>query len=334
MENSTFAKFRPGETSELNIVFSQAFVAPGNFAIERTLTSTRNPVLFVNAPNNDFYQNGIPAFGAAIEESARRLRAIAKELGATKIRCVGMSMGGSASIIFGALIDADEVVAVAPELEIGLPNHRSNYHNRDRRYHPVHRFLNSHLKALGGRTKLAFPAYDLGDWHHAAIATDLSRDYLWMRQFHSGGQSMDWPRLLESAISGIVLGNFVTCGREPLIDAEALHEGAAVHSLFCSRNLDAAIERGQSLFHRHPLTGTALLIAAACYEKKDVLNGDIWIRRTFEIDVERMLVPGRVDFDYVNWISNANRALVKERIGLLRGNFISASASSRLLTSV
>ncbi|WP_337269647.1 hypothetical protein [Oryzifoliimicrobium ureilyticus] len=315
----SFFKYIPGDTRQLDLIFSQCFVAPGQFAIERLLTDNRHHCVFLNTANNDFYQHGVPGLGTSVDETAATLRQFARQIGVTRIRCLGMSMGASAAILFGSLLGADRVVAVGPEIEIGLPFHRSEYHNRDKRFHLSHRLLAPHVAALGDRLHLTFPAYDMGDWLHAAMATEIGAPFLWIRQFHSGGQSIDWPALLAADACESPLRMFLTTGTEEPLPPAQLRFGAAAHIAFCRKDHKEAVRIAAHLFDIKPLAGLAFFIAANLYCQGLIAEADIWLRRTLALDHEGLARPIRFDYDYSHWLPNRERALMRERLSILRG---------------
>ncbi|MCO5730373.1 hypothetical protein [Rhizobium sp. SSA_523] len=319
MAAPSFFKFVPGRSRELTLVFSQCFVAPGQFAIERTLKDYPHPTLFLNTVDNDFYQHGVPTLGTSVEETVQVLKASAQRLSASHIRCVGMSMGASAAILFGALLNADCVVAVGPELQIGLPCHRSHYHNRDRRFVAEHQDLVPHALALGPRLQMTFPAYDLGDWLHAGMAEQAGLAYHFMRQFHSGGQSIDWPGLLGSSIDRTDLASHLTTRTTGRISLELLRQGASAHEAFCRREHARACDLAMAVHAAAPLAGLAFFIAANLFCQNRVGEADDWLRRALVLDEEGHVRPARFDYDYSHFLPNRERALMRERLSILRG---------------
>jgi pimeloyl-ACP methyl ester carboxylesterase len=71
--------------------------------------------LLVRDPNDSWYNAGLPGVGDTIEEIADRIELEVAELGAKRTIAIGSSMGAYAAILFGCLIGAERVVALAPQ---------------------------------------------------------------------------------------------------------------------------------------------------------------------------------------------------------------------------
>jgi hypothetical protein len=62
--------------------------------------------IFLKDPSRRFYLAGIPGLGSNVKKAAAGLRALAHDMGAERIICLGNSMGGFGAIVYGALLDA------------------------------------------------------------------------------------------------------------------------------------------------------------------------------------------------------------------------------------
>lgn len=87
---------------------------------QRSKTST----ILLNNGSNHWYQAGVPGFGDSVAETATLIRRWAKHLSATEICCVGASMGGSAAVMYGSLVDA-RVLAFSFEAHVRYVGSRS-----------------------------------------------------------------------------------------------------------------------------------------------------------------------------------------------------------------
>jgi pimeloyl-ACP methyl ester carboxylesterase len=74
--------------------------------------------LFVRDPARVWYQHGVPGFGSSIDEVAASLRAIIGQHQIERLVAVGSSAGGYAALAFGSLLEADLVLAFAPQTNL------------------------------------------------------------------------------------------------------------------------------------------------------------------------------------------------------------------------
>ncbi len=70
--------------------------------------------MFVRDVYKSWYHAGLKGLAANIDEGADVLRGLIEESGAKRVLTIGNSMGGYAAILYGALLEADEVLAFAP----------------------------------------------------------------------------------------------------------------------------------------------------------------------------------------------------------------------------
>lgn len=105
---------------ETIVSFSAIQCPPGKFFTSRIFTGIPQNVVFLNCPGNAWYLDGIPGLGSSIEEAAAGLRSVLEQLGisATRKTFWGGSMGGFGAVLYGALCDADIIVATGAELTL------------------------------------------------------------------------------------------------------------------------------------------------------------------------------------------------------------------------
>lgn len=76
----------------------------------------RFAVGLARARRNDWYLGGIATLGTDIPTTGEKLREVCERY--RRVICVGNSMGGYAALVFGAIIDADRVIAFSPQTRI------------------------------------------------------------------------------------------------------------------------------------------------------------------------------------------------------------------------
>ncbi|MEQ1952476.1 alpha/beta hydrolase [Mesorhizobium sp. CN2-181] len=120
--NHHFA-LRPG-SDRLVVFFSGTGKAPGKFDFWNVGREIDANVLFVNDEGNTWYQHGIKAFGATIDETLSNIKKWRKALGIKNTYLVGASMGGYGAVLFGALLNV-RVIAFGFDSVLKLPTSQS-----------------------------------------------------------------------------------------------------------------------------------------------------------------------------------------------------------------
>lgn len=87
--------------------------------------------IFIRDLNQAWYHNGIPNVGKDIDEIAAWLKTKITKQGIKRVVMMGSSAGGYAALLFGTLLEVDQVFAFAPQTFLDSYN-RSVY--RDKRY--------------------------------------------------------------------------------------------------------------------------------------------------------------------------------------------------------
>jgi hypothetical protein len=114
-----------GPRRPLVIAFADAGQKPGTFAQYKCVQRLDCGKIFVNAPEDSWYLEGVPGLGSSLPDAATALLRIVEELDPNWVVAVGASMGAYAAIAFGALIRAHRIVAFSPETLLKLPGSRS-----------------------------------------------------------------------------------------------------------------------------------------------------------------------------------------------------------------
>ena len=121
-----WCKLEPHPGAErLVVVFSHIHEPKGRFSLYHSFRAVPAHRLFVNAPGNVWYRNGIPGLGDSVEQTAASLALLASTLSPRTVVTAGCSMGGYAALLFGALLGADAMLAFGPETLLKLPGSRS-----------------------------------------------------------------------------------------------------------------------------------------------------------------------------------------------------------------
>jgi len=146
------------------IVFSHTGYPPGKFAMTNALKSLRTHKIYVNCPDNSWYQEGIKGATQTIDESVQLLSAIIDSLKPSRVICVGMSMGGYAALLFGLKLKCDAIISFTPEIEIGQKHGRSYISNNLKKYDSKYTNL-SHLINYNRDTQIyaIYGVYDIID---------------------------------------------------------------------------------------------------------------------------------------------------------------------------
>jgi len=108
----------------LVIFFSGTNKLDGQFDFWGYAQRSATSCILLNNGSNLWYQTGVSGFGNSVRGTAELLRQWASALAATEVICIGASMGGSAAVLYGSLIDA-RVLAFSFEAHIRHAGSRS-----------------------------------------------------------------------------------------------------------------------------------------------------------------------------------------------------------------
>ena len=86
--------------------------------------------IFMRDVQKVWYQRGLPGVATDIDGIASFLAEKREEVGASRVVLVGNSMGGYAAVVLGILLDADRVLAFAPQTFIGRLHRFVHYDRR------------------------------------------------------------------------------------------------------------------------------------------------------------------------------------------------------------
>ncbi|MFT7617665.1 MAG: pimeloyl-ACP methyl ester carboxylesterase [Planctomycetota bacterium] len=106
---------RPGDT--LFVTFgglAQGIVVPP-FDFHRIVKDLPVKLAFFRDVSQTWYHGDLPGIGSGIRSVAAKIEELKAECGAKRVVLVGNSMGAYAGLVVGDLIQADEVIAFAPQ---------------------------------------------------------------------------------------------------------------------------------------------------------------------------------------------------------------------------
>ncbi|MFO1152308.1 MAG: tetratricopeptide repeat protein [Rhodospirillales bacterium] len=117
---SEYVKIIDRTIDTLVVVFSHINTPAGQFSHFQTLTRLPYSFLFVNCPNNSYYLGGIPGVGKEVRDVCSLLQQMISGFNAKRTVFFGNSMGAFGALLFGLMLDADVIIALAPEVVPGL----------------------------------------------------------------------------------------------------------------------------------------------------------------------------------------------------------------------
>lgn len=123
--NDMYYKIVPHEgASIVAVIFATVSVKPWRFSFYKNMEGQSVHRIYINDPNNGWYQNGIPGLGNNIDETIGTLLKWKERLGAKEIVTIGSSMGGYGAILYGAKLGC-RVLSFGAETILRLPGSRS-----------------------------------------------------------------------------------------------------------------------------------------------------------------------------------------------------------------
>lgn len=102
----------------VQIVVSSHGVKKGNFELRSSLRGHDGTRIYLNTPNADFYQSGIPELTESFDALIVTLRDI---IGGRDTIIIGARSGGYAAIRIGAHLGANTVIAFSPIIDLNAP---------------------------------------------------------------------------------------------------------------------------------------------------------------------------------------------------------------------
>jgi hypothetical protein len=108
------------DATTMLVIFSGAWAESGPPPFEFTALTSQMPVkrLFVRDVQGVWYHKGVPGFGGTVDEVRESLRLVLGDHEIERLVVMGNSRGGYAALLFGTLLQADLVLAFAPQTVI------------------------------------------------------------------------------------------------------------------------------------------------------------------------------------------------------------------------
>lgn len=195
-------------------VFSHVGYPMGKFALSHELAGLDANIVYLNTPDNSWYQSGIGPDVPGIEETRKLIFEIRQALNAKKSYSVGMSMGGYAAVLFGLLLRMDATLAFTPETLLGKQHSRSWKLNKLRYYDSRYSDLSTLIKNNSSTIiNLVYGVYDLTDlallWKIGdQISTDRNISFLPCMDAHKIPLSVNVRELVKKMIyKNVINGN-------------------------------------------------------------------------------------------------------------------------------
>lgn len=124
MDADILCEFKNPKSRAVTLVFSEFLPADRglrSFSFRHILSTMPANILYVKDRGNQWYNRGVYGLGDDVGSVARALKAVITENGFREVRCLGTSMGGYASLMFGRELQADAILAFAPQTFLAPP---------------------------------------------------------------------------------------------------------------------------------------------------------------------------------------------------------------------
>ena len=278
----------------LAIVFSHIDEPEGRFSLYGTVRDLPAARLFVNTPRNAWYHDGVPGIGDDVPALARALNRAVAALAPREVVVLGVSMGGYAALLLGALIDADRTLAFGPETELKLPGSRSSRFIGDRARSAWDDLLPV-LATRPRRTPIALLTgeADLIDLHCALRVRHLSG--IMVRTLRGVGHEVPAALHQFDAFRPLVSA-WITDGTLPPalpLEGRILEAGDAARDLLDGRRNRLAGDRTTAraclarCIAAYPDADVAYAeMAQLLVEERDVRAAETWIRRAIRLSAD------------------------------------------------
>jgi tetratricopeptide (TPR) repeat protein len=106
------------ERGPFQVVISSHNVTEGNFEFRSSIFGKPGTRIYLNSPNHDYYESGIPGLANNFDEL---ISAIEARSGGREIIVIGADTGGHAAIRIGARLGAKTIVAFSPIITLDAP---------------------------------------------------------------------------------------------------------------------------------------------------------------------------------------------------------------------
>ncbi|CAA6825485.1 MAG: Unknown protein [uncultured Sulfurovum sp.] len=91
------------------------------FAFYKNLCAMEENILFINDNTASYYNSSINGLCNNVDELIEIQRKVIDTYAWEKVICIGSSMGGYASLLFGSILKVDQVIAFSPQIDLEKP---------------------------------------------------------------------------------------------------------------------------------------------------------------------------------------------------------------------
>ncbi|MEQ8692689.1 MAG: alpha/beta hydrolase-fold protein [Pseudomonadales bacterium] len=128
--HSKFLRVEKDETSSvLWFVISHVDIPPGKFAQSGVFKDIPGSKVYLNCPDNSWYQQGIPGQDDSVTSIIRTVEKFIADFSPDEVKFVGHSMGAYLALILGMHNPGSFVIATSPEFVLNLDGSRSLRNN-------------------------------------------------------------------------------------------------------------------------------------------------------------------------------------------------------------
>ena len=125
-EQGEYFRIRPtGRSEAITIAFADGNVPAGSYPAALVQGCPGSNVQ-LNSPPGQAYQLGVPGHRESFDDLVNWVRDLADERGRGAVTLVGQGVGGRAALLIGGLVNSVNVLAISPELTLGLHGGHSN----------------------------------------------------------------------------------------------------------------------------------------------------------------------------------------------------------------
>lgn len=116
------------QSDDLWVFCSHVGIPQGKFAQTRVGRQFYGDKLYLNCPDNNWYQDGVPELCGRFEDIAGTVAEVARRRARKRVYVVGHSMGAYLAIFLGSQIEGARYFAISPEPDLLLKGSRSARH--------------------------------------------------------------------------------------------------------------------------------------------------------------------------------------------------------------
>lgn len=160
-----------GGSDVLLVSFASAAARPPKFSLYKSCLETGANVLFVNDDLSGWYRRGVLSMGPTEQQTVAAIGQMAQLVKASRVVCLGSSMGGFGALRYSALLGADDCLATDFEIRLGIKGARSQSMGGI----AYGDYMTDISRALPKRAGLYYSHSDLLDVMSASFVPTLSR---------------------------------------------------------------------------------------------------------------------------------------------------------------